>query len=335
MLRYLEVVVVLTTVTGCSRARDSQAPRARPPEAWSDPSPHTSRQIAIKPGVSLEVLDWGGTGEPLVFLAGLGNTGHVFDDFAPLFTDKFHVVAITRRGFGASSQPAAGYDIETRVSDLAAVLDSLGLPRANLVGHSIAGDELTGFAARHPGRVHRLVYLDAASDHRVTIGGTRPPFPPITAADSASPAALRSLSARLGQPIPEADLRATIVFGPTGRPERDVTPGSVFGAIMKGLEAPPYNRVTAPALAFYSRYELPEVVLSPEWWLGLDSIGRGQALETLRAMAARSQKALGRFRAAMKSGTAIELVAANHFVWLTNREQVTRGMRAFLEARGR
>ena len=115
-----------------------------------------------------------------------------------------------RRGFGASSQPAEGYDIETRVSDLLAVLDSLGLARVNLVGHSIAGDELTGFASRHPGRVRRLVYLDAASDHRVTISGARPPFPPITAADSASPAALQALSARLGRPIPEADLRATI-----------------------------------------------------------------------------------------------------------------------------
>ncbi len=109
-----------------------------------------------------------------------------------------------------------------------------------------------------------------------------------------------------------------------------MTPGSVFGAIMKGLEPPPYDRVTAPALAFYSRYESPEVVLSPAWWDGLDSIGRGQALETLRAMAARSQKELGRFRAAMKSETVIELTAANHFVWLTNREQVTSAMGAFL-----
>ena len=56
----------------------------------------------LAPTVSLEVVDWGGRGTPLVFLAGLGSTAHVFDDFAPQFTDSFHVVGITRRGFGAS-----------------------------------------------------------------------------------------------------------------------------------------------------------------------------------------------------------------------------------------
>lgn len=334
-MRHLGVIVVLASTAGCSGARDGESPVSRPAVAWHDPSPHTTRQVTVAPGVSLEVLDWGGTGTPLVFLAGLGNTAHVFDDFAPAFADDFHVIGITRRGFGASSQPVAGYDIETRVADLAAALDSLGLTRVSLVGHSIAGDELTGFAARHPERVERLVYLDAASDHRVTISGARPPFPPITAADSASPAALQALSARLGQPVPEADLRATIAFGPTGRPEHDVTPGSVFGAIMKGLEEPPYHRVRAPALAFYSRYESPEAVLSPEWWNGLDSTGRGQALETLRSMAARSQSEMGRFRAAVKSGTVVELARANHFVWLTNREQLSREMRAFLAAGAR
>jgi pimeloyl-ACP methyl ester carboxylesterase len=290
------------------------------------------RRIAITPAVSLEVLDWGGTGEPLVFLSGLGNTAHVFDDFAPQFTDKFRVIAVTRRGFGSSTQPASGYDIETRVTDLLAVLDSLGLWRVNLVGHSIAGDEVSGFAARHPARVDRLVYLDAASDHRVMIGGSRPPLPTITAADSASPAAIQSLSLRLGQPVPEAEVRATIVFAPSGRPDRDVTPAWVFGAIMKGLEDPPYSRIRAPALAFYALSESPEAALSPTWWASLDSAGRRQTLATLQLMATRSRAAEERFRAAMKSGTVIELVAANHFVWVTNRERVVSAMRTFLDA---
>jgi non-heme chloroperoxidase len=302
------------------------------PVAWHDPSPHTVKRIAVAPGVFLEVLDWGGTGEALVFLAGLGNTAHVFDEFAPQFTDKFHVIAITRRGFGASTQPASGYDIESRVADVLAIIDSLRLQNVNLVGHSIAGDELTGFAARHPGRVHRLVYLDAAYDHRVSISGSRPPLPTITAADSASPTAIQALSALLGQPIPEAEIRATIIFGRNGRPERDVTPAWVFGAIMKGLEEPPYSRVRAPALAFYALYESPEAVLSPEWWASLDSTGRRETRATLHQMAARSRKARERFRAAMKSGTVIELAAANHFVWVTNRERVVSGMRTFLPA---
>jgi hypothetical protein len=50
---------------------------------WKDPSPHVTRFITVDQGVKLEVLDWGGSGRPLVLLAGGGNTAHVFDDFAP------------------------------------------------------------------------------------------------------------------------------------------------------------------------------------------------------------------------------------------------------------
>jgi hypothetical protein len=45
----------------------------------------------------LEVLDWGGLGRPLVFLAGNGDTAHAFDNFAPKFTGQNHVYGITRK----------------------------------------------------------------------------------------------------------------------------------------------------------------------------------------------------------------------------------------------
>ena len=68
--------------------------------------------VRVAPGVRLHYLDFGGpAGAPtILFLAGLGNTAHSFDDFAPRFTDKFHVVALTRRGFGESDHPESGYD---------------------------------------------------------------------------------------------------------------------------------------------------------------------------------------------------------------------------------
>src|SRR5918998_1292630 len=72
---------------------------------WKDPSPHHVLRVAVAPRVELEVLDWGGRGEPLVFLAGFGNSAHIFDEFATTFVPHFRVVGITRRGFGASSNP--------------------------------------------------------------------------------------------------------------------------------------------------------------------------------------------------------------------------------------
>ena len=45
--------------------------------------------IPVEKNVKLEVLDWGGSGKPLVLLAGLGNSGHIFDRFAPKLTAKY------------------------------------------------------------------------------------------------------------------------------------------------------------------------------------------------------------------------------------------------------
>jgi hypothetical protein len=50
---------------------------------WCDPSTHKVRFVTVDRDVRLEVLDWGGSGPPLVLLTGLGGTAHGFDDFAP------------------------------------------------------------------------------------------------------------------------------------------------------------------------------------------------------------------------------------------------------------
>jgi non-heme chloroperoxidase len=134
---------------------------AQEPVPWHDPSPHTVQFVTVDENVNLEVLDWGGSGRPLVLLAGLGNTAHVFDDFAPKLTPEYHVYGITRRGYGASSAPASGYSADRRGDDVLAVLDALKINRPVLVGHSIAGDELSSVGTRHPERVAALIYLDA------------------------------------------------------------------------------------------------------------------------------------------------------------------------------
>ena len=78
---------------------------AQEPAVWYDPSPHSVQFIKVEGEVRLEVLDWGGAGRPLVLLAGLGNTAHIFDNFAPKLVSAYHVYGITRRGFGTSSGP--------------------------------------------------------------------------------------------------------------------------------------------------------------------------------------------------------------------------------------
>ena len=141
---------------------------------WSDSSRHRVLFVTVagraigdsaKP-VRLEVLDWGGKGPAVVLLAGMSGTAHIFDDLAPQLVDSYRVIGITRRGHGVSSHAAdtTTYTLGPLTDDIRTVLDSLGIRRASLVGHSIAGAEITRFAARWPDRVEKLVYLDSAHD---------------------------------------------------------------------------------------------------------------------------------------------------------------------------
>lgn len=134
--------------------------------AQTDSSPHRLQLVTIEPGVQLEVLDWGGSGTSLVFLAGSGDTAHRFDGFAPQFTARHHVYGITRRGFGASSKPIpanGNYSADHLGDDVLAVMKALHIERPVLAGHSLAGQELSSIGSRFPEKVSGLIYLDAAT----------------------------------------------------------------------------------------------------------------------------------------------------------------------------
>ncbi|HEX5074250.1 MAG TPA: alpha/beta hydrolase [Gemmatimonadaceae bacterium] len=335
------VAPIALTLAICVASTDTHAqqaaarPAATTTATWTDPSPHRVRMIAVAPKVTLEVLDWGGSGEPVVFLAGLGNSGHVFDDFAPQFTDRFHVLAITRRGYGASTQPASGYGVARLAADIKAVLDTLHLARVTLVGHSIAGDELTKVGSTYPDRVAKLVYLDAAHDRTglpaLFKDAPIPPPPPMLAADSASPAAARAYMVRAtGVLVPEGEARAIGVFGPTGRYLRDVTPDSIGAAIIAGVEHPAYSRITVPALAFYAVADSVQDLVS--WYAALDSTGRAAADKVFGVFTPFARAAREQFQREVKQGRVIDLHGAHHYVFISNAAEVAREMRAFLVA---
>ncbi|MDO9300456.1 MAG: alpha/beta hydrolase [Anaerolineales bacterium] len=128
-----------------------------------DKSPHKSDFVNVN-GIKLHYLDWGGSGDVLLFLAGMGCNAHIFDHFAPRFTDRFHVIALTRRGHGESDHPETGYDVDTLTEDVHQFMDALGIEKVILAGHSMANVELSHFSALYPERVLKLIYLDAAYD---------------------------------------------------------------------------------------------------------------------------------------------------------------------------
>jgi non-heme chloroperoxidase len=150
---------------------------------WIDPSPHRAKQVRVDADVDLEMLDWGGTGRTLVLLAQLGQTAHIYDNWAPRLASKYRVIGVTRRGYGASSAPAVGYSTSRLGQDLLAVLDAEKIERPVLVGNQFAGEELSWIGIEAAARVAGLVYLDAAYDRsnmadEVALQRRIPPPPP-------------------------------------------------------------------------------------------------------------------------------------------------------------
>jgi pimeloyl-ACP methyl ester carboxylesterase len=111
-------------------------------------------------GVRLHYLDWGGAGEPLLFLPGHGEPASALKWFAQRFFPRFRPLALTRRGMGKSEIPEGPYTIDQLVDDIRGFLDVIHIQRVSLVGHSLGGAEASFFAAKYPGRVGKLVNLD-------------------------------------------------------------------------------------------------------------------------------------------------------------------------------
>src|ERR1043165_4179161 len=155
--------IVVASLFACVASAEGQQ------AGWRDPSPHTVLMIAVEPAVELEVLDWGGSGPAIILLAGLSNTAHVYDDFAPLLTSHFRVLGITRRGHGRSTAPASGYTPQRLAEDVIRVMDAEQVKRAIVVGHSFAGEEMHVLGAKYVDRISGLVYIDAAFDRADTV----------------------------------------------------------------------------------------------------------------------------------------------------------------------
>jgi non-heme chloroperoxidase len=296
--------------------------------SWVDPSPHVVRFVAVAPGVTLEVLDWGGKGPPLVFLAGAGNTAHVWDDFAPGFCDRFHVLGITRRGFGASTKTVSGYDAETLAADIIAVLDSLRVPRALFVAHSFGGAELNELATHYPARVGGAIYLEAAFDFKglyAAPGWWDTPFPhppEPTGADTTSLTAYAAYWSRINRWVyPESEIHAE-QLSPT-------VPGDHL-KLRDGAKSVDYAAIQERVLAIYARPRTPREMF--RFWDVLDSAGRLAAQRRFDVWERVMLPQHERFRRDVRQAQVVEIPGADHYVFLSHTDSVVRLMRGFLES---
>jgi non-heme chloroperoxidase len=107
-----------------------------------------------------------GSGRPVVLIHGYPLSGRAWDKQVPaLLEDGRRVITYDRRGFGSSSQPAAGYDYDTFAADLHTLLEHLDLDDVTLVGHSMGTGEVTR-------------YLGSYGSERIARGVLMSPIPP-------------------------------------------------------------------------------------------------------------------------------------------------------------
>ncbi len=123
------------------------------------PKTFNTRDIAVN-GTTIHARV-GGHGPAVVLLHGFGDTGDMWAPLAASLSANHTVVIPDLRGMGLSSVPEQGYDKKNQAKDVADVLDSLHIERADIVGHDIGNMVAFAFAERYPDRTTRLVMMDA------------------------------------------------------------------------------------------------------------------------------------------------------------------------------
>ncbi|HEX8579851.1 MAG TPA: alpha/beta hydrolase [Allosphingosinicella sp.] len=122
--------------------------------------------VQAQDGTNLHVKDMG-DGEPVLLIHGWPLNGDMFEyQTLALLEAGYRVITYDRRGFGQSGHNAQSYDYDTFADDLAAVIDSCGLERVNLVGFSMGGGEIARYLSRHgAAKVSRAVLVSSVAGY--------------------------------------------------------------------------------------------------------------------------------------------------------------------------
>lgn len=309
---------------------------------WKDPSPHIVRFVPVDTDVQLEVLDWGGSGQAIILLAGLGDTAHVFDEFAPMLSARYRVLGVTRRGHGRSSAAPTGYGFARLADDIARVIDGLGVRRPVVIGHSFAGEELHVLGARHADKIAGLVYIDAAFDRGDdsdsaaydAVAKTLPAAPRPGPADMASFTSLRAfLEKTQGTLFTESHLRARYVANLDGTIARMWAPDvPIRQEMSKEMQATykPYNpgRIRVPALAIYAAPKSPADRMRP-WYPADDPALRERVEKIYKLERTRVENHIKWFEQFAQQRRVAEIAGAHH-LFISHPREVVQQIDAFM-----
>jgi pimeloyl-ACP methyl ester carboxylesterase len=325
------IVALAALVAGGIRAEDS-----------AKTSKYPVQFVTVEKDVKLEVVDWGGSGRPLVLLAALGADAHIYDEFAPKLTGTYHVYGITRRGYGASSVPPSGYSADRLGNDILAVFDSLKLNRPVLVGHSIAGMELSWVGTHHPERISGLIYLEAAYGYayyseasndpnnvfldalelrekllQLPPGGGRPDQKRLTAD-------LLADIARLERELRNYTDLLKNYQDPIMDPANPPRPPASLTGIFRGMQK--YTRLGVPVLAIFAVPHALSNLGDPDMLSKDPTAAAAAEAEDVKRSGAQADA----FERGVPSARVVRIAHASHVIFQSNEQDVLREMNAFL-----
>ncbi|MGC1550035.1 MAG: alpha/beta hydrolase [Rhodanobacter sp.] len=127
----------------------------------ASPNPATPQSLyATVNGVKFHYLREG-SGPAIILLHGYAETSHMWLPLIPLLAKNHTVIAPDLRGSGESGMPETGYDKKSMAQDIHALVVSLGIQHAKIVGHDIGLMVAYAYASQYPNEVDSIVLLDA------------------------------------------------------------------------------------------------------------------------------------------------------------------------------
>lgn len=114
-----------------------------------------------------------GEGDPILLLHSVTGSTAQFADVIPMLAEEYQVIAVDLRGHGRSTDSGQPYTYELMASDIVALMDELGIDKADVVGNKDGGIIGLVMATRYPERLNRLV----AASVNYSPAGFQPWFP--------------------------------------------------------------------------------------------------------------------------------------------------------------
>lgn len=202
-------------------------------------------------------------------------------------------------------------------------MDRLHLKKPIVVGHSIAGEELSSLASRHPSRITGLIYLEGGypyacydssrGDVDLDAIDVRRKIDQLLPGSAVAPlTATKQLLDALPRLQKDLEKQQTDLSALTTQPEATPAPSAAAEAIWKEQQI--YTKIPVPALAIFA---------VPHDKQGADSAAKAQDLEKTTSQSTAFQRCA-------PQAQVIKIPNANHYIFLTNGPEVLADMKAFL-----